>query len=87
MSEIEDYLKHQMSQDRRFQDSKHQELSYVHKVLNDESLTQDEKYVCLIQEGKFGTQRAQELVYGKVIYKDEPYQNPTYKPYYFKEHK
>ena len=70
MQETEDVaLKNQCRRDRLFQDKKYEELALVHKVLGNEELSDDEKVTILITEGRFGWERAQELVYGCVRYK------------------
>lgn len=53
---------------RKLQDSKLRYLHRTHEILEDSSMTDDEKVICLITEQKFGRHRAQELVYGKIRY-------------------
>lgn len=56
--------------ERRRNDKASKALQKTHDILNDTSLSADEKYVMLVSECGFGKIRAQELVYGKTIYKE-----------------
>ena len=56
-------LKKVCLKERRFQDSKHRELQYVHDIMQDDTLTKKEKWVSLVVVG-FGKQAASKIVYG-----------------------
>ena len=56
-------LKNACKRDRQFQDTKYKELQYVHDIMQDETLTKEEKWVSLIIKG-FGKLAARKVVYG-----------------------
>lgn len=80
-------LTNAMKRERKFQDKKYSELSLTHLILQDEELSDDEKFIRLITECHFGKQRAQELVYGKVIYQQSYQSAPLSKDFskYYKK--
>ena len=51
--------------ERQFHDKKDKQLRKVHDVLDNPEYSEDEKYVILTTELKYGKQRAQELCYGR----------------------
>lgn len=60
-----DDIKNACRRERKFQDNKTAALRKVHVVLDDTTLSADEKYVILTTELKYGKHRAQELCYGQ----------------------
>lgn len=84
---MNDDLKGAMRRERKFQDKQNKSLSLTHEILDDPNYTPDEKVVRLITECHFGKQRAQELVYGKIKYKDVYESKPVFKDYtkYYKQ--
>ena len=65
----EEAIKKQCRADRKFQDAKEAEMKLAHEILHSEDIPKDEKYIRLITECGYGTERAQQLVYGKVVFK------------------
>lgn len=61
IEEAQKQLKSQCKRDSKFQDAKHKEHQRSHDILNDATLTRDEKWVALVAIG-FGKQRAREMV-------------------------
>ena len=57
--------------ERRRNDKAISALRRTHEILESTAYTSEEKYVMLVSEQGFGKVRAQELVFGKVIFKDE----------------
>lgn len=60
-AEYQNALRAACLKERRFQAAKHKELSYVHSILNDATLSRHEKWVSLVAIG-FGAARAKEII-------------------------
>lgn len=73
---------------RRENDRNADALAKTHRILNDPTFSDDEKYVMLVSEQGFGSVRAQELVYGKIVFKkkyESAEDTQGYEKYYVKE--
>jgi dynactin complex subunit len=64
--------------ERKFQDAKTKEMQGVHEVLNDDTMSADEKYFTLITTYHFGKIRAQQLVYGKQVFEVKTHTSEKY---------
>lgn len=65
MNDWDSEVRRKCRAERRFQDKKLKDLKWVHLLLEDEDMTEQEKYAALVIEG-WGKQRASQLVWGDV---------------------
>ena len=78
VDEVAKHIKNERMKERKFQDAKTKELQGVHDVLNDDTMSADEKYFTLITTYHFGKIRAQQLVYGKQVFEVKTHVSEKY---------
>lgn len=65
MSDWDSEVRRKCRAERKFQDKKLKDLKWVHLLLEDEDMTEQEKFAALVIAG-WGKQRASQLIWGDV---------------------
>lgn len=75
MTTYADGIKSQMRASRRLQAQKEAEFKLAKEIIYAEDLTPDEKYIRLISECGYGSERAQQIIYDRIKFPKKTYQN------------